>query len=360
MHATRNWPPAKPSITGSCSAPRRTRAAPSFPLPAENTVLTIDASAESDLELFQCCQNLREKGYRFALDRLVPGTEHAPLVRLADFIRVDFLTSDFDDRRALGAMGTPVQARLLARNIENDIQLRIARSEGCSLFQGSFFSQPVLVSTRPVQQNHLVYLRLLAALHHVPVDMRKVEKLISGDAALCYRVLRLANSAMQGHASPVTTVREALLMVGEDAIRKMAAVAVTGALAVDRSASHVSMALSRAHFCELLAPRASEAPAQMYLLGMLSMLDILLETPISRVLQTLPITPAMKAALTGDESAPSRILMLVRSLEGCNWPACQEIQHLLGLEEGAIAATYLDSLRWAAAMMREMFFPTAS
>lgn len=329
-------------------------------LPAENTILEIDAAEESAPEFLECCLALREKGYRFALDRLSPRPHPDPLVRLADFFRIDFLTCDFEARRALCAVAAHTPVKFIAKNIETDIQMRIARAEGCSLFQGSFFSQPVLVSTRPVQQNHIVYLRLLAALHHSPADMKKVEKLISGDASLCYRVLRLANSAMQGHASPVTTVREALLMVGEDAVRKMATVAVTGALAVDRSASHVSQALSRAHFCELLAPVASEPPAQMYLLGMLSMLDVLLEIPISRILQTLPITPDMKAALTGDESAPGRILALVRSLESCAWQTCQEIQCHFGLEEGAIAATYLDALRWASAMMREMFFSPGS
>ncbi|MGA7523306.1 MAG: HDOD domain-containing protein [Acidobacteriaceae bacterium] len=326
-------------------------------LPAENTILEIDASAEPDSAFLQTCLTLRQQGYRFSLDGFVPIPARAPLVHLADFIRIDFQTTDFDDRRATYAMAVGTSVQLIARNIETDIQMRIAHSEGCSLFQGYFFSQPVLASSRPVPQNHLVYLRLLGALHEVPADLRKVEKLISGDASLCYRVLRLANSAMQGHASPVTTVREALLMVGEDAIRKMAIVAVAGALAGDRSATLLSMALSRAHFCELLAPSVDELPARMVLLGMISMLDVLLETPLSRILQTLPISPEMKAALSGDESGPGRVLLLVRSLESCDWQRCQETQRLLGLEEGFIASTYVEALREASAMMREMFFP---
>lgn len=326
-------------------------------LPAENTILAIDASAEPDPDLLQTCLNLRQQGYRFALDAWISQPHHAPLVQLADFIRVDFQTTDFADRRAAYAMAARPSVQLIARNIDTIIQMRIARSEGCSLFQGYFFSQPALVSSRPVPQNHLIYLRLLGALHEVPADLRKVEKLISGDASLCYRVLRLANSAMQGHASPITTVREALFMVGEDVIRKMATVAVAGALAGDRSATLVSMVLSRALFCELLAPSVNELPARMYLLGLISMLDVLFETPLSRILQSLPISPEMKAALNGDESAPSHVLLLVRSLESCDWQRCQETQRLLGLEEGFIASTYVEALRGASALMREMSFP---
>lgn len=325
-------------------------------LPAENTVLEIDPGADADPDFLQTCLALKQKGYRFAIDSpgLISGQDL--LLPLADFIRIDFQATDFADRHAAYSMAAGHPVQLLARNIETDIQMRIARSEGCSLFQGYFFSQPVLVSSRPVPQNHLVYLRLLGALHELPADLRKVEKLISGDASLCYRVLRLSNSAMQGHASPITTVREALLMVGEDAIRRMATVAVAGALVGDRSATLVSMALSRAHFCELLAPSVGEPPAQMYLLGMISMLDVLLETPLSRILQTLPISDAMKAALCGDDSGAGRALLLVRSLESCDWQRCQETQRLLGLQEGFIASTYVEALRAASATMREMFF----
>lgn len=326
-------------------------------LPVANTVLGIDGLSVADPGLLGACLDLKRQGYRFALgasDLIHCGN---PLLQLADFIRIDFQTRDFDDRSAIYAMAAGTSVQLLARNVETDIQMRIARSEGCTLFQGYFFAQPVLVASRPVPQNHLVYLRLLGALHEVPADLRKVEKLISGDASLCYRVLRLANSAMQGHASPVTTVREALLMVGEDAIRRLATVAVAGALAGDRSATLVSMALARAQFCELLAPSVHEPPARMYLLGMISMLDVLLETALSRILERVPISSAMKAALEGDDSGPGRVLLLVRSLESCDWQRCQATQRLLGLEEGFIASTYVSALHGASAAMREMFFP---
>ncbi|HEX3987477.1 MAG TPA: HDOD domain-containing protein [Acidobacteriaceae bacterium] len=325
-------------------------------LPAGSTVFAIDASAHPNPGFLPSCLILKQQGYRFAVDALVPTRDTAPFLQLADFIRIDFQAADFADRAATYALAAGTSVQVLARNIETDIQMRIARSEGCSLFQGSFFSQPVLVSSGPIPRNHLVYLHLLGALHEVPTDLRKVERFISGDASLCYRVLRLANSAMQGHPNPVNTIREALMMAGEEAIRKMATVAVAGALAGERSATLVSMALSRAHFCELLASAVREPAAQMYLLGMVSMLDVLLETPLRDILHTLPISPAMKAALAGDDSGPGRILLLVRSLESCDWQRCLEIQRLLGLQEGFIASTYVNALREASALMQELFF----
>lgn len=320
-------------------------------LPPKNAVLEILEDVEPDPELLRSCLALKQQGYRFALDDFSPLPSRAPFLEFADFVKIAFLASDFLVRRDIYDMVRGSNARLLAEKIETDEERNVAHGEGCTLFQGFFFSHPLLLSTRAVPQNQLVYLSLLAALNRAPADIREIERLILGDASLCYRVLRLANSALQGHPGAVTTVREALLMVGEDALRRMVTVAMAGALSSHRSPALISMALSRARFCELLAPMLSETPTEMYLLGILSLLDVLLETHMTRILQYLPIRPAMKAALAGDESAAGRAIELVRSLESCAWRQCEEIQHHLGLAEGAISSIYVDSMRWASSMM---------
>ena len=322
-------------------------------LPPANTVLEILENVEPDPELLRACLALRQQGYRFALDDFSPLPSRAPFLEFADFIKIDFLASDFLARRDIYDMVRGSGARLLAEKIETEEERNVAYGEGCTLFQGFFFSQPLLLSTRSVPQNQLVYLNLLAALNRVPADIREIERLILSDASLCYRVLRLANSALQGHPGAVTTVREALLMVGEEALRRMVTVAMAGTLSAHRSPALISMALSRARFCELLAPGLSETPSEMYLLGILSLLDVLLETLITRILQHLPIRPAMKAALAGDDSPAGLALELVRSLESCEWGRCEQIQNRLGLAEGTISSIYVDSMRWASSVTEQ-------
>lgn len=92
------------------------------------------------------------------------------------------MTADFLVRREIYALASGTPARLVAEKIESDAQLRIAISEGCSLFQGYFFSQPILVESHHVPRNHSVYLSLLAQLQQGSTDLRKLEKIISGDA----------------------------------------------------------------------------------------------------------------------------------------------------------------------------------
>ena len=326
-------------------------------LPPESTVLEILEDIDPDPQLIDCCLALRRRGYRFALDGFLPQPSRAPFLRFADFVKVDFQAADYQLRREVYAMAAGTGAHLIAEKVETDIQLRIAISEGCTLFQGYFFAQPVLLSSHAIPQNYFVYLKLIAELHRDPTHLRKIEKLISADASLCYRVLRLANSALRGHPGIVSTIREALLMVGDDAVRNMVTVAMAGALSTQRSSALISMVLCRAHFFELLAPALSVEPAQFYLLGLLSLLDVLFEMPLSRILETLPIAPWMKSALAGDGSSGSLALDLVRRLESCDWQHCEIIQHRLGLAEGAIASMYAQSLRWASTMIGQEMAP---
>jgi c-di-GMP-related signal transduction protein len=322
-------------------------------LPSSNTILEILEDIEPDPELIAACRALRKQGYRLALDDFSPLSSRAPLIELADFIKVDFLASDARTRSEIYSIARGAGVRFLAEKIETPEERTVALSEGCTLFQGYFFARPVTVASRPLPQNHLVYLRLLAALHSRPADLCEIERLVMSDASLTYRLLRLANSAIHALRSDITTVRSALLMVGEDAVYRMVSVAVAGVLARNRSTPALSMALVRARFCELLAPRIGAAPDELYLLGLLSLLDVLLETPIESILEALPIGRGMKSALAGEPGRQQLPLQIIRCLETCDWTQCESLMRDAGLTEDTVAGIYMEAVRWSSATLQK-------
>jgi len=318
-------------------------------LPAPVAVLGLLPEINPDPEVTACCDALRRQGYRLSLEGMLPDDPRTALLEFIDCVHFDFPSSNYDARHAI--YRASAGRRFVAGNVATDLQVRLLLSEGCSLFHGPFYAQPSLAPSAAVPRNYLIYLKLLSALDREPADLRQVEKLVSADASLCYRLLRLANSALQAHPGAISTVREALLMVGDDAVRRMATVAIAGALSGDRSAALLELALSRARFCELLAPALPEDAAPMYLLGMISTLESLLEAPLHTILQSLPLRPEMKSALAGDGTRAALALDLVRSLEACDWNECQRLQRLLALRENDIAAHYIESLRWSSSMI---------
>jgi c-di-GMP-related signal transduction protein len=316
-------------------------------LQPSQTVIEILESVIPDREVLETCRDLKKRGFRLALDDFFPDPGRAAFLDLVDFVKIDFQASSPAIRRDIYRMLTGRWALRIAEKIETEDEMRTARLEGCMLFQGYFFARPVLVASPTIPQNRLVYLRLLAALHEEPADLREVESLVQSDASLCYRLLRLANSAMQGHASVISSVREALLMVGDDAMRRMVTVALAGVLCGHRPPALVSMALVRARFCELMAPALGLGARQLYLLGLLSLLDALLEMPMPRILRALPLSCEMKAALLGEDGEFSPALQLIRALEVCDWQRCEALGTSAGLGESSVAGMYVDSLRWA-------------
>jgi len=316
-------------------------------LPPATTVLEILEDVDPDPELLLACDALRKQGYRFALDDFAPDDAKRPFLQFASFIKVDFRASDAAERKRVYAMAASVGARLIAEKIETVKDMQDARAEGCDLFQGYFFCKPFVVSTRIIPQNRLIYLRILAALGRVPADIHEIEQLVMTDASICYRLLRLVNSALYALPTPITSVRSALLLVGDDEFRKVVTVAIANAFTTASSKAIVQLALERAKFCELLAPLLRQSSSKLYLLGMLSLIDVILELPMAQILRALPLDHEMKAALLGRENILTTALDLVRCHESGNWDKYKDVQARYGLTESTASTIYLESVHWA-------------
>jgi c-di-GMP-related signal transduction protein len=118
----------------------------------------------------------------------------------------------------------------------------------------------------------------------------------------------------------------------------MVTVAMGGALAAHRSPALVAMAIARSRFCEFLAPSLFQPPEQFCLPGILSLPDVLLESPMSHILSALAINAEMKAALAGAESPAGFVPDLVRNLESCDWQRCEDLRERRCLKAGSVAA----------------------
>ena len=316
-------------------------------LPPESTVLEILEDIDPDPELIAACKNLKKRGYRFALDDFEAQESKLPFLELADFIKIDFLSSDPAARRRIYAMASTPRMRFLAEKVETEADVQIAKAEGCELFQGYFFARPTIVETRVIPQNHVVYLQLLAALTRTPADISEIERLVVSDPSLCYRLLRLVNSARYALVSPIASIRSALLFVGEDEFRKMVTVALAGLAGENKSKALVHMATERARVCELLAPSMHESPSRLYLLGMLSLIDVILAIPMSQIVSVLPLDREMKAALLGQQSSLSVALEFAQCQESGNWQRQEQIQQAFGISRYTARTMYVDALQWA-------------
>jgi EAL and modified HD-GYP domain-containing signal transduction protein len=239
------------------------------------------------------------------------------------------------------------RATLLAEKVENQEEFNIARDEGFECFQGYFFCRPKIVANREIPPNRLNYLRLLAELARDPLDLHTATHIVELEASLCYRLLRLANSPLWAVRNQVTSVQEAFMLVGENRFRKLASVAASCVLSQEQPPALIGLSLERARFCELLAPMAGQNPMEQFLLGLMSLLDAVLEVPMESIVESLPLREEAKAALLGAKNPAAVPLWLIRSFESGAWGSCACAAKDLGTSEETLARLYMEAVQWA-------------
>ena len=316
-------------------------------LPPKTTVLEILETVAPDAELVEACINLRDMGYRVALDDFVPRAELQPLVEIASYIKVDLRISDAAMRRQIREMMRGSHAVLLAEKVEDQEDFDTALGEGYEYFQGYFFCRPTIIAHREIPPNKTNYLRLLVELTRSPFNLSEVARIVELEPSLCYRLLRLANSALWGVRNHITSVRNAIALVGEDRFRILVSVAASCVLGQNQRCALIGLSLERARFCELVAPLVGENPTEQFMLGLLSLMDAMLETSMDSIAKSLPLREAAKAALLGATNPASVPLGLTRSFESPAWRTRGGAANNPGVGEETLARLYMESVKWA-------------
>ena len=229
--------------------------------------------------------------------------------------------------------------RLLAEKIETNDDLLEARSLGYTFFQGYFFCKPTTLSAREIPGNKLNCLRLLHLVASPDFNYDAVEQLLKTDPALVYKLLRYLNSWLVAVRGEIHSIREAIALLGEKEFRRWISVLAVVAMASDKPHELIRTALTRAFFCEALA-KTLPTPAQssdLFLMGLLSVTDAILDRPMEQVLATLPIAPEVRAALCGTANPYRDVYDLLLAYERADWPALSAASARLGIDESAVA-----------------------
>lgn len=319
-------------------------------LPARHTVLQVPASIPIDREIVAACGELKQLGYKIALDDLPPDSNVLvfDLFGIADFIKLELRAWQTAPPIVRNALLNSHIARI-AKRIETAEQFLQARDEGYQFFQGYFFAHPTVLISQEIPSNPLIYIKLLAAMDRTPPDRDEIERLVSAEASLCLRLLRLVNSVEFGARDRVASIRQALLMVGEAKFRKLVTIAATTSLKTNptQSPELMLLCLHRARFCELLATFAKLSPGEQYLIGLLSVVNAMLNISMEKLLKMLPLPPSTTNALLGEPCAIDLPLRLILRYEQNDWASCASYCETLGISEAQLTNTYLDALQWA-------------
>ncbi len=329
-----------------------------FSLPPAGTVIEILESVKPEPSVISACRTLRGKGYTLALDDFSHLNGWDELTDLVSVIKVDFRATTIAEQEALAKRYSARGIRMLAEKIETTEEFQRACEMGYEYFQGYFFARPVIVSRREVPGSKLGYLRVLQEVHRPELELFALEALIQREVSLASKLLRYINSSMFGWIKPVQSIRQALALLGEHEVRNWISLAALPALACDKPDELIRTALVRARFSELLAHWADlgHRKADLFLMGLFSLLDAMLNRPLAEILAELRLGGDIADALLGTERPGQRLAgvhALVRQYETGDWDALSNTAARLHVPKEIIADLYLEAIAWADQIFRE-------
>jgi EAL and modified HD-GYP domain-containing signal transduction protein len=320
-------------------------------LEPNQAVLAIPGTLEGTPRLLNACRELMARGFRLALDDFRWNGSLEPLLQSADYIRVDFNEFGAQEREHLKRRKCGSIA-VVARNVETQEDYKQATARGFTLFQGAYICHPVLVTKRKVPANRLFHFEIVQELHHHPLDVRKLGKLILRDASLTYRLLRLVNSPIYAVRQELRSIETAIIILGDDTLRSVISLAVLSEMNSQQPTEVLRMALTRGRFCELAARECKMDAAEQYLVGMLSLVPAMLGVSMEEIMPSLPFRVEICNALKGISNPERSLLAWLELHERGDWAASDRIVITNGLSPETMMQCYADSVVWADAALR--------
>lgn len=324
-----------------------------FLIPKEKIVVEILENVAPDDVVVAACRKLKRAGYVLAMDDFVYDDRYLPLIELTDFIKIDFLSTEKEVRSGLVQKFGPFGVRFLAEKVETFEMLKEAKETGYAFFQGYFFSKPKIISGKDIPGFKVHYLSVLQEIHRPELDFGRLSEIIRREVSLSFKLLRYINSAFFGLRNKISSLKQALLLLGEKEIRKWITLITLATLGEDKPEEVVIQSILRAKFCESLASFTGllHRSEDLFLMGMFSMIDAILDRPLSEILQEIPIAEDIKTALLGEKNPLGEIYHYILSYEKGEWNELFKQGLNIGIDEKRAASLYMDAVEWSSGFL---------
>lgn len=311
-------------------------------LPKDRIIIEVLENVTVDAALIAALKELSELGYTIALDDFVMTREFLPLLDIADIIKLDILAMPMKDTLAMIDRLKPYNVRLLAEKVETHEAFTALKAAGCELFQGFFFSKPKTVAGKRIGVNQAIAIKLIATINKPEVQIAELSQIISQDVGLTYKLLKYINSAFFSLPSQIESVRHAITYLGVPEVKRWVNILALTSMS-DKPHILFQQMLIRAKMCELLSGQFNQNSENLFLTGMFSSLDSILDIPIDEALSKLTLSTEIEQAILHQSGIMGEILAYVIRYE--RWDLSSAI--LLQISPKIMRDVYLTSISWA-------------
>ena len=316
---------------------------PDLPLPPNLVVIEVLEDVRAEPEVIEGIRKLRARGHRIALDDYSPHVSDPRLLEFADIVKLEITHPPAAELAKLVKELKPRGVQLIAENVETPEDFESCVALGFTGFQGYFLQHPQTFRAKRVPSSRLSTLRLVASLSNEQYSIDEVELLISQNVSMSYHVLRCINSSYYNLPRKIDSIRQAIVILGIDHLRELCSLLCLQGFD-DRPPSLFVNAMTRARMCEQLGRLGGVKDTGPYFItGLFSLLNAMVGMPTQKIVEELPLSPAVSRALVAGEGDLGKALKCTRAYERAAW------DHVTygNLPPALIRATYVDALFWA-------------
>ncbi|MCU4676015.1 HDOD domain-containing protein [Catenovulum sp. 2E275] len=318
-------------------------------IPNDQLVVEILENARPTKKLLQSVIELKNAGYKVALD----DYEHNPVwlhfFPYVDIIKVDLRASSAEQILEIKQAASAYPIDLLAEKVETYEEFNAAIELGFKYFQGYFFSEPEMMQSKALAPSQLSLAELLYESSKPEIDLDTIIDIFQRDVTLSFKLLRYANSAIFKRRNDIETIRQAIVVLGQLELKKFLAVLFAAQINTTKPIELVRLSMSRANFCEAIAKHHAQLrdPSTAFLSGMLSVIDAILDEPVESVMNKLPLSEDIKNALINKKGIIADYLSLVEHYEKAQWTEANLLINKLDLEPDQVPEFYNTAIQWA-------------
>ncbi len=309
-------------------------------LPRQSLVVEVLEHVEPTEKVLQSLRSLRRQGYTIALDDFVFEEKYHPLIGLADIIKIDYQATPVDQQQKLiDALGHRIE--FLAEKIETPAEYEIAKRLGYKMFQGYFFSRPIVEHGAEIHPFRHTLLEMLKELDRPEPSFRRIAAQIERSVDLSYKMLRTVNTVYQKGRRTIESIEQAVARIGLDELKRWSYLMLLRDMQTSESKELIKQSVIRGKMMELIAEDTltDGLPFDAFITGIFSLLDVILDEAMQTLIAELPVAPPVKAALLGEQNGLRKLLEDVIAYEQLTIP--------LHNTDSDWSQCYVEAIRWS-------------
>lgn len=314
------------------------------PMFRDQCVLEVLEDVEATPDVLLGLKRLSQQGFKLALDDFRLTEDTRPLLRWAHYVKVDVIGRDREDLEKLLVQLRRYPVKIIAEKVETQAMKQLCEELGFDCFQGYFYCHPQMVVGKGVEANKAVVFDLLNKLQQPDVGFDELEALLAHDITLSYKLLRYINSAAFSLRREVDSIKDAIVLLGIENVKHWVSLILMTRMDESKPRELITTALVRARLCEQVADLwYPEVRHQMFIVGLFSVLDALMDQPMVELLDTIILSTPVKLALLDHEGVAGEVYQRVLAYEQMDFNALAKTP----LSPAQWATAYLDAVKWA-------------